>query len=332
MRGTWDRNARMTTLEGLDGLRRLPPGAVVSIGNFDGIHLGHERILSTARLQRAQSSAPAVAVVTFEPHPMTVLRPEAAPPRLTPVGIKRLLLSSRGVDLLVTLPPAPEVLGLTAEQFWVLLRDEAKPSHLVEGQSFNFGKGRQGSVQKLVEWSKGTGVTVHVVGRVSVPLLDMTIVPVSSSIVRWLLAHGRARDAAICLGRPYLLEGLVIKGHQRGRTLGMPTANLDCRDQLVPADGVYAGRCTVDGRSYPAAVSIGTMPTFGDNPRQVEAYLLGFDGDLYGRPLQVELVDWVREQRKFSGVEALKAQMARDLDAVRRSAGLHPERPIAVAG
>jgi riboflavin kinase/FMN adenylyltransferase len=111
----------------------------------------------------------------------------------------------------------------------------------------------------------------------------------------------------------------------------MPTANVDCSEQLVPADGVYAGRCALDGRTYVAAVSIGTMPTFGDNQRQVEAYLLDFTGDLYGRVIRVGLIDWVREQRKFNGVDALKAQMARDLETVRRCADLRPERPIAVA-
>jgi riboflavin kinase/FMN adenylyltransferase len=322
----------MTSFEGLDGLRRLPPGAVVSIGNFDGIHLGHEAILARARALRAQSSAPAVAVVTFEPHPLTVLRPEAAPPRLTPPGLKQSLLTERGVDALVTLPPAREVLDLTAEKFWEILRDEVRPSHLVEGRSFNFGKGRRGSVQRLVEWSAGTAVRVHVVEPVSVVLLDFTIVPVSSSLIRWLLFNGRVRDAAICLGRPYVVEGPVVRGHQRGRALGMPTANLACTDQLVPADGVYAGRCEVDGRSYAAAVSIGTLPTFGENQRQVEAYLEGFSGDLYGRSLRVELIDWVREQRKFGGVDALKAQMAKDLVVVRGRKSLAAEKPIAIAG
>jgi riboflavin kinase/FMN adenylyltransferase len=321
----------MKTLEGIDGLKKLPPGAVASIGNFDGIHLGHERILAEARRLRAEAKAPALAVVTFEPHPLTVLRPEAVPPRLTPLDAKRALLAERGVDVLVTLPPAPEVLDLSAERFWEILRDEARPSHLVEGPLFNFGKGRRGSIEKLVEWSAGTAVKVCVLGPVSTALLDMTVVPVSSSLIRWLLANGRARDAAICFGRPYALEGPVVKGHQRGRKLGMPTANIDCGDQMVPGDGVYAGRCAVDGRAYAAAVSIGTMPTFGPNQRQVEAYLLGFDGDLYGRRIRVELLDWVREQRKFAGVEALKAQMAKDLETVRQVADLRPERPIAAA-
>src|SRR5690606_35341648 len=131
--------------------------------------------------------------------------------------------------------------------------------------------------------------------------------PVSSSLIRWLITHGRVRDAAVCLGRPYTLRGVVIKGHQRGRTIGIPTANLDCDDQLVPADGVYAGRCTVAGRCYSAAVSIGTMPTFGPNARQIVAYLIGFHGDLYVRTLDLEILDWLREQRRFDGIDALKA-------------------------
>ena len=322
----------MTIFEGIDGLRQLPPGAVVSIGNFDGIHLGHESILATMRSLRTRSDAPALAVVTFEPHPLTVLRPEAVPPRLTPPALKNALLAERGVGVIVTLPPAPEVLDLSAERFWEILRDDVRPSHLVEGGTFNFGKGRRGSIQLLQQWAAGTGVAVHVIEPVSVPLLDFTVVPVSSSLIRWLLFNGRVRDAAICLGRPFALEGPVVTGHQRGRALGMPTANLDCGDQLVPADGVYAGRCRVDERDYAAAVSIGTMPTFGDNRRQVEAYLLDYSGDLYGRVLRVELLDWVREQRKFNGVEALKARMAKDLGIVVERKSFRPERPIAAAG
>ena len=321
----------MNTRNGLDGLRQIPAGSVVSIGNFDGIHLGHGRILATADgLRRTGANASGrVAVVTFEPHPLTVLRPGHAPPRLTPPGMKQQLLAAAGVDEYVVLPPVPEVLDLTAERFWHILRDEARVAHLVEGDSFTFGKGRGGTIDRLREWSAGGPVALHVVPPVSVPLLDMQVVPVSSSLTRWLIGHGRVRDAAICLGRPYALQGPVVKGHQRGRTIGIPTANLDCGEQLIPADGVYVGRCEVDGRAYPVALSIGTMPTFGRNARQVEAHLIGYDGDLYGRALRVEVIDWLREQWRFSGVEALKAKMARDLDAVRERAGLDPSEPIA---
>jgi riboflavin kinase/FMN adenylyltransferase len=233
------------------------------------------------------------------------------------------------VDEYVVLPPTPDVLNLTAEQFWQILRDEARPAHLVEGESFNFGKGRGGSIDRLREWTAGSPVRLHVVPPVTVPLLDLQIVPVSSSLVRWLVAHGRARDAAICLGRPYELVGPVVKGHQRGKAIGMPTANVDCQDQLVPADGVYAGRCDVGGRAYPAALSVGTMPTFGPNARQVEAHLVGFDGDLYGQTLRVEVLDWLREQRKFKGIDALKAQLAQDIRDVVARSKLDPQTPVA---
>lgn len=321
----------MRILKGLEGLRQLPPRTVMTIGNYDGVHLGHRRLLEMcASLRTPQTGG--VAVVTFEPHPLTVLKPELAPPRLSPPRIKEQLLAEAGVDYLVELPPSPEVLNLTAEQFWEILRDQVRPTDLVEGDNFNFGKGRGGNIERLRQWTRESAVRLHTVEPVTVVLLDLRIVPVSSSLIRWLLATGRVRDAAICLGRAYVLEGSVVKGYQRGRTIGVPTANLDCGDQHVPADGVYAGRCTVGGTTYPAAVSIGTMQTFGRNLRhQIEAHLIGFDGDLYGQVLQVEMLDWLRDQRKFAGIEALKAKMAEDIETTRRLAGFNPARPIAVA-
>jgi riboflavin kinase / FMN adenylyltransferase len=284
----------------------------MAIGNFDGVHRGHQCILQTARNLATAQSAPMV-IVTFEPHPMTVLRPEAAPPRLTPPGIKQPLLAAAGTDDLVILAPEKQVLGLTAEDFWAILRDEIRPSDLVEGATFRFGRGAQGTVEKLRGWSAGSSMKLHVVESVQTPLLDFQIAPVSSSVIRFLLAFGRVRDAAICLGRPYALSGTVEKGLSRGRTLGFPTANLRVGDQLIPADAVYAGRCAVDGKIFPAAVSIGTMPTFTENIRQIEAHLIGFDGDLYGKTLQLELIDWLREQRAYPQIESLKAQIHRDI-------------------
>ena len=312
---------------GLDGLRALQPGGVLSVGNFDGLHLGHRKIIEIAKQLRAPGRR--LAVVTFEPHPLTVLRPDLAPPRLTPPQKKRELLAAAGVDDLVELPPEPAVLNLTAEAFWQILRDDVRPTHVVEGRSFNFGKGRGGTIDKLREWAADSLVKLEIIEGVTVPLCDLAVVDVSSSLIRWLTAHGRVRDAAICLGRAYAVRGEVVKGHQRGRTIGIPTANLRVTDQLVPPDGVYAGRATVGGTSYAAAVSIGTMPTFGENQRQVEAYLIGFDGDLYGQTIEVELVDWIREQWKFSSVDALKAQMRRDIAYAEERAGLPIDRAIA---
>jgi riboflavin kinase / FMN adenylyltransferase len=172
-------------------------------------------------------------------------------------------------------------------------------------------------------------VGLRIVEPVSAALLDLQVVPVSSSVIRWLIDLGRVRDAAICLGRPYALEGPVVKGHRRGRAIGVPTANLDCGEQLLPADGVYAARAEAGGgTTYPVALSIGTLPTFGPNARQVEAHLIGFDGDLYGTTLHVEVIDWLREQRKFNGVEALKARLARDIEDVLERSGINPAVPI----
>lgn len=323
----------MQIRHGLDGLRSLPPGAVLSIGNYDGIHLGHRKLLELATATRATAGG-RLAVVTFEPHPLTVLKPELAPPRLTSPAAKQALLEQAGVDDYIVLPPSPEVLNLSAEQFWTLLRDQVKPSHLIEGSTFNFGKGRGGNIDRLREWSHGSGIQLDIARPVSAVLLDLSIVPVSSSLIRWLLANGRVRDAAICLGRPYALRGSVIKGFGRGKQLGVPTANLKCDDQLIPADGVYAARCTIDGEPFATAVSIGSLPTFEHRQFQVEAHVIDFtpagsNTDLYDQTLEVELLDWVREQRKFPGVDALKHQIECDIETVRSRAALDPTRAIA---
>jgi riboflavin kinase/FMN adenylyltransferase len=300
----------------------------MSVGNFDGVHLGHQRIFKTAREIAAAKNAELV-FVTFEPHPLTVLRPQSVPPRLTTPEIKQELLEAQGANYLVILPPEKQVLDLTAEDFWAILHERLAVSDLVEGSSFRFGRGARGSIKMLAEWSANTDLKLHVVDSVQVPLLDLQITPVSSSVIRFLLAYGRVRDAAICLGRPYVLSGPVQKGFSRGKSLGTPTANLQCDEQLVPADAVYAGRCTVEKKDYPAAISIGTMPTFGDNVRQIEAHLIGFDGDLYGKAIAVELLDWLREQRTYPGVEPLKVQITRDIAQTIAAAGRNFARPIA---
>jgi riboflavin kinase / FMN adenylyltransferase len=318
----------MQVLHGMEGLRSLPPGAVMTIGNFDGVHRGHQCILR--KCHELKSPGSPVVVVTFEPHPLTVLRPAAVAPRLTPPEMKQEFIAGLDVDFYVVLPPTQEVLNLTAEDFWKLLRDDVRPSHLIEGPDFTFGKNRGGDVRKLAEWAAGSGMQFCLISPVQVALMNLQLAQPSSSLIRWLVTNGRVRDAAICLGRPYTLRGEVIKGFGRGRTIGVPTANLGVTDQLVPLDGVYAGRCRIGSDIFPAAVSIGDMPTFGGGPRQIEAHLLGFDGDLYGRRLDVELLDWLRDQLKFTAVDELKVQIGRDITATKSRSSVDPSVPIAV--
>ena len=310
---------------GIDDLKRLPHGTALSIGNFDGVHRGHRQILKVAH----ELNSTGLAVVTFEPHPLTVLRPELAAPRLTPLPLKQAILQDLGVDHLVVLPPTPEVLNLTAEAFWRILCNDVQPAHLIEGSTFSFGKGRAGTVDRLRAWASLTNIQLHIVPPVQVALLNLQVVPVSSSLIRWLLVHGRARDAAICLSQPYTLQGPVIKGQQRGRALGIPTANIDCTDQLIPAEGVYTGRCNIDGITYPAAISIGILPTFDEEKLQVEAHLIGFDKDLYGKTIKLQVLDWLREQRKFPNVQALKEKIDEDVAWTKDRSDLIASKAIA---
>jgi riboflavin kinase/FMN adenylyltransferase len=314
--------------DGIEGLRHLPPGLVLSIGNFDGLHRGHRSIIGMARALRGPAG---MALVTFEPHPLTVLRPGQAPPRLTPLPLRVELMQQMGVDHLVIIPPTTGVLNMSAEDFWKILRDEVRPTHLIEGESFTFGKNRGGTMDRLREWAAQSTIRLHVAESVEVALLDLKVVPVSSSLIRWLIVCGRVRDAAICLGKPYTLQGIVIKGFQRGRTIGVPTANLDCEEQLLPAEGVYAGRCEVAGVSRLAAISIGRLPTFGDDKLQIEVHLIDFSGDLYGQTLRVELIDWIRDQQKFPGIDALKQQLRSDIERARVRGRMDATVPIARA-
>ena len=324
--------------EAVDQLRNLPAGSVVTLGNFDGVHLGHQALLSHAR-DEARRRGTRVIAVTFERHPLAVLKPEAAPLRLTPPDLRRELLTACGADEVVVLQPTPELLSLEAEDFFALLSREARVGHLVEGESFCFGRQRRGTIGRLREWTAATGMGLTVVPSVHVGLLDRTEVPVSSSLIRTLAQLGRVRDAGICLGRPLVLVGRVVQGFRRGRTLGFPTANLDCVGHVVPADGVYAGRCTLGATTYPAAIHIGPLPTFGSQPRQIEVHLIGFDGDLYGQVLQMEVLDFLRDGRKFASVEMLRARLAVDVrqaEAVSRFTHLFqpssPPRAVVLTG
>jgi riboflavin kinase/FMN adenylyltransferase len=289
--------------------------AAVSIGNFDGVHRGHVALLSELRSQAAALGTRAVAL-TFDPHPLKLLRPEQFQPLLTTVFDRAELLQSEGADHVVILRTTPELLQLAAEEFFArIIRDGLQARALVEGINFGFGRNREGNVQTLTRLCGEAGVALTVV-----PPREDGGAPVSSSRVREVLIRGDVRQAVALLGRPYHLRGTVVRGQQRGRTLGFPTANLDQIETLVPANGVYAVRVVQAGRSWPGAANIGPNPTFGEQARKVEVHLIGFEGDLLGEDLAVEFLERLRDTRPFPGPIELAEQLRADVEHARRIA------------
>jgi riboflavin kinase/FMN adenylyltransferase len=295
----------------------------VTIGNFDGVHVGHAALVRRAR--EFATDAGRVVVLAFDPHPLSALRPDAAPGRLSTYTQREKWLRELGADEVLRLTPDADTLGLSAEQFVEKLVREFHPSAVIEGGDFRFGRGRGGDVGLLRSLGDRHGFRACIVDAVSVELPDQTIVPASSSLARWFVSHGRVRDAAAILGRPYELPGLVIRGERRGRVIGFPTANLrsDC---LLPADGVYAGEAELDdGRRFAAAISVGTKPTFDATDRAVEAFLLGVNArpgatipglPEYGWTLRLRLLDWIRDQVRFASAADLVDQMTRDCERI----------------
>ncbi|MCA9296639.1 MAG: riboflavin biosynthesis protein RibF [Phycisphaerales bacterium] len=295
-------------------------GTAITIGNFDGVHRAHAELVRTAR--QAVGPTGRVVVMTFEPHPIAILRPDMAPERLSTTAERRRRLEAAGADAVIQVTTTRELLSMTAEAFLedVLMRHA--PDVVVEGPDFHFGRGRSGTVETLRAFGADHGFETIVLEPVEVALSDQTIVTVSSSMVRWLLKYGRVGDAAVLLDGPFTLVGTVVKGDQRGRTIGFPTANLDPAGVMLPADGIYAGFAErSDGRRYPAAISVVTKPTFGQSPRTCEAHLLSYDGPLdeYGWTIRLEFHRWLRAQVTYGDVEALVAQLHRD---VRRTGAL----------
>jgi riboflavin kinase / FMN adenylyltransferase len=296
-------------------------GAVVAVGNFDGVHLGHRAVIGVARETAARLGA-ASAVLTFEPHPRSVFDPAGAPFRLTPFRVKSRLIEELGVDLLFTLHFDLEFARKSAEAFVreVLVAGLAA-RHVVVGYDFVFGNRRRGTPTLLREAGEaaGFGVTIvepaqHAAG--AAPEIY------SSTRIRQHLAAGEPRRAAALLGRDWEIDGRVEPGDRRGRTIGFPTANVALGDYLRPAPGVYAVRAGLEegGRTRwrDAVANLGRRPTVGGDELRFEVHLLDFAGDLYGHHLRVAFVEYLRGERKFPDLGALKAQIAADADAARR--------------
>jgi riboflavin kinase/FMN adenylyltransferase len=285
-------------------------GSAVALGNFDGVHIGHQALFAEAR-----KHARAVAL-TFQPHPGKVLQPELAPKLITLLPRKLELFEAYGLDAAVVQPFTREYARTPAVAFEESLLDVLGAKHLVVGSDFTYGAARAGTVATLREAASQRGAQVHVVSPVTV---DGVVS--SSSKVREYILEGRVSAAHRLLGRPFDLDGTVVPGAGRGRGIGFPTANVDTQNELRPAPGVYAIRVRLkdepQGPWRPGAANIGVKPTFGGTVVTIEAHLLDFQGDLYGRELRVQFLERLRPEQRFASVAELVGQIKRDVEAAR---------------
>ncbi len=298
------------------GTHRDLPKTVVTVGNFDGVHVGHAAIIGRLRQMASRFAAQSVAL-TFDPHPATLVRPGFAPAPLSTAARRAELLLNLGIDRVCVQPVLPAVINLSAASFFDhVLRQRLGAVGLVEGTDFRFGRGREGDVGALATLCESHGLAFDVVAPV---LISEAVV--SSSRVRSLISAGDVAGAMAVLTAPYRLTGVVVEGAKRGRTLGFPTANLGEIRTLLPAPGVYAAVATIPGKdkatstctNHPAAVHIGANVSFGEAALSVEAHLIGFDGDLYGQSLHVDFLQRLRETHRFESREALVSQLEADV-------------------
>lgn len=282
----------------------------VALGTFDGLHVGHQHIISQAVTLARKSGGPSV-VFTFSNHPLSVIDPTRCPPLIVTPAYKAELIAALGVDILLSVAFDRRLLGLAPDAFISLLVDNLRPSYIVVGPNYSFGHRGAGTPDMLARTGEHRGFEVIIPEGVE---KDGTLV--SSTRIRQLLAAGEVTRAASLLGRPFRIGGLVTTGEGRGRGLGFPTANINPADgQVIPADGVYAAYVQSGGVRYRGVVNIGPNPTFQGRHRRIEVHILDFAGNLYGQPILVDFLARIRDERTFSGAAELKAQIARDIAA-----------------
>lgn len=288
-------------------------GGAVTVGNFDGVHRGHQALVATTRSLAERVGGPAV-VITFDPPPHQVLHPGSERPPLTTIPQRAELLHALGADHVVVLRTSLALLSLSPEAFFEdLLGRQLGAKGIVEGYDFRFGHKRAGTNTTLRALCGAANVAFD-----EVPQLTFNGEPVSSSRVRAALVSGDVSRAAELLNRHYRIAGTIITGAKRGRTIGFPTANLGDVATVLPGNGVYAVRASVAGRAWPAAANVGPNPTFGEDARKIEVHLIGFSGDVYGTPMEVEFVARLRDTRPFNGVNELVAQLKQDVEHAKR--------------
>jgi len=300
------------------GLPSDGKGTVVTIGTFDGVHRGHWEVLSEIR-RRAAAAGRRSVLVTFHPHPLTIVRPEIAPRMLTTPVEKKEILAESGLDYAVFLPFTPVLAQYTPRRFVEeILIARLGVEELVVGYDHHFGRGRAGDAATLRDLGSELGFEVDVVGPVGTRAN-----PISSTGIRRALMERDMVSAAEALGRPYSLRGVVVRGDQRGRSLGFPTANLEVRggglgQKLIPPPGIYAVRVILRSGTYGGALHLGPRPTFRGSPPTIEVHLMDFEQDIYGEEVRVDFVRYLRDIRPFDSQRALVYQMREDVEEARR--------------
>ncbi len=286
---------------------------VLTLGVFDGLHIGHQRIMETV-VERARIAGAVPTTITFDPHPRAVLHPDSAPPLLQTLDQRLANLEVLGIEQAIVIPFTTEFSQQPAENFLTdIIRDRLHAIEVYLGKGFAFGKDRGGNIDLLRQTSRELGFVADEVDEV-----QLRGKRVSSSAIRRLLAEGRVNLARRMLGRPYGVEGVIIRGNRRGHTIGFPTANLKPRNRVIPRYGVYATATLIDGIWRKSITNIGVRPTFeSDAEPSIETYVFDFDGDLYGDVLRVRFLHRIRDEKKFNGIDELKAQIERDSSRAR---------------
>lgn len=304
----------MKIVHGWKGLEAGDRGAAVALGNFDGVHRGHQRVIADAA-RGAMARAAKLGVISFEPHPRRFFQPDAEPFKLMTPGQQARVLEGLGVDVLYVLPFDAQMAAMTDEVFArEVLSEGLGVAHVSAGFDITFGKGRTGDPDALRRYGDAYGFGVSIVERLG----DEAAEKFSSSAVRRALAEGRPDRAAEILGRPFAIEGVVEEGRKLGRTLGFPTLNVSLGDYAAPRLGVYATRTRLaDGRLVPGASNLGQNPTTGLVEPRLEAWLFDFDEDVYGQTVETELIAYLRPEAKFDSLEALTLQVMEDGRAAR---------------
>jgi riboflavin kinase / FMN adenylyltransferase len=288
--------------------------AWVTIGSFDGVHIGHQSIISQM-VSAAHAAQDPAAVITFHPHPAEVLRGDQGPLYLTSPDERAALLADMGVDATITLTFDHALADLTAEEFIAQIDSRLGLRQLWLGPDFALGHNRQGTIPVLQQLGSKYDYEVHIV-----PIINSENGKISSRQIRSYLQEGKVALAAIMLGRPYSIVGDVVRGDGRGKGIGIPTANLEVwQKRILPANGVYATRTYIENQAFPSVTNIGIRPTFENQPvaARIETHLLDFDQDLYGQSLRLEFIETIRPEKRFSSIEALVSQIHQDIEKAR---------------